>query len=81
MHGVVAGVRDYGNRMGIPTVNGAVYFDERYLGNPLVFCGNVGLIPRDKSFKETAAGRSDRRRRRPHGPRRHPRGDVLLAPS
>ena len=34
MHGVVAGVRDYGNRMGIPTVNGAVCFDERYLGQP-----------------------------------------------
>ena len=31
MKGVVAGVRDYGNRMGIPTVNGAVCFDERYL--------------------------------------------------
>jgi len=54
--GVVAGVRDYGNRMGIPTVNGAVYFDPRYLGNPLVFCGNLGLIPRDKSFKEPLAG-------------------------
>ncbi len=54
--GVVSGVRDYGNRMGIPTVNGAVYFDPRYLGNPLVFCGNVGLIPRDKSFKETQPG-------------------------
>lgn len=44
---VVAGVRDYGNRMGIPTVNGAVYFDDRYVGNPLVFCGCVGLLPRD----------------------------------
>ncbi len=54
--GVVSGVRDYGNRMGIPTVNGAVYFDPRYLGNPLVFCGNLGLIPRDKSFKETRPG-------------------------
>jgi phosphoribosylformylglycinamidine synthase II len=43
--GVVSGVRDYGNRMGIPTVNGAVYFDERYLGNPLVYCGNVAIIP------------------------------------
>ncbi|MBR4753286.1 MAG: phosphoribosylformylglycinamidine synthase subunit PurL [Thermoguttaceae bacterium] len=53
--GVVAGVRDYGNRMGIPTVNGAVYFDKRYLGNPLVYCGNVGLIPVDKSFKEPKA--------------------------
>src|SRR6202034_3990900 len=53
---VVAGVRDYGNRMGIPTVNGAVYFDDRYLGNPLVFCGCVGLIPRDKIEKETIDG-------------------------
>ena len=52
MKGVVAGVRDYGNRMGIPTVNGAVYFDRRYVGNPLVFCGNVGLLPCEMSFKE-----------------------------
>lgn len=43
--GVVSGVRDYGNRMGIPTVNGAVYFDPRYLANPLVYCGNAGIIP------------------------------------
>ncbi len=49
--GVVAGVRDYGNRMGIPTVNGAIYFHERYLANPLVFCGCVGLIPRDRIEK------------------------------
>ena len=56
MRGVVSGVRDYGNRMGIPTVNGAIYFDPRYVGNPLVFCGNVGLLPQDKSFKEAAAG-------------------------
>ena len=56
MKGVVSGVRDYGNRMGIPTVNGAVYFDPRYLGNPLVYCGNVGLIPRDKSRKEPRPG-------------------------
>lgn len=56
MRGVVEGVRDYGNRMGIPTVNGAVYFDERYLGNPLVYCGNIGLLPRDKSRKEARAG-------------------------
>lgn len=52
MKGVVAGVRDYGNRMGIPTANGAVLFDERYLGNPLVYCGTVGLIPKDKCFKQ-----------------------------
>ncbi len=56
MKGVVAGVRDYGNRMGIPTVNGAIYFDERYLGNPLVYCGNVGLLPVDKCQKRPHAG-------------------------
>ncbi|MBI3822434.1 MAG: phosphoribosylformylglycinamidine synthase subunit PurL, partial [Planctomycetes bacterium] len=56
MKGVVAGVRDYGNRMGIPTINGAVCFDPRYLGNPLVFCGTVGLIPADKAFKSARPG-------------------------
>ena len=54
--GVVAGVRDYGNRIGIPTVNGAVCFDERYLANPLVFCGTVGLIPVQRSRKEPRDG-------------------------
>ena len=54
--GVVAGVRDYGNRMGIPTVNGAVYFDPRYLGNPLVYCGCLGLIPKDKIHKAARPG-------------------------
>jgi phosphoribosylformylglycinamidine synthase len=56
MRGVVSGVRDYGNRMGIPTANGAVCFDSRYLGNPLVFCGVVGIMPQDKSFKKTSTG-------------------------
>lgn len=56
MQGVVAGVRDYGNRMGIPTSNGAIFFDERYLGNPLVYCGNVGIMPRGKCEKEIVAG-------------------------
>ena len=56
MRGVVAGVRDYGNRMGIPTVNGAVYFDERYVGNCLVYCGTVGLMDRDKCSKAAREG-------------------------
>jgi phosphoribosylformylglycinamidine synthase subunit PurSL len=56
MSGVVSGVRDYGNRMGIPTVNGAVYFDDRYLGNPLVYCGNVGILPKDKVEKSANSG-------------------------
>ncbi len=56
MKGVVAGVRDYGNRMGIPTVNGAIYFDERYLGNPIVYCGNIGIIDKKKCFKNPQSG-------------------------
>jgi phosphoribosylformylglycinamidine synthase II len=43
---VVAGVRDYGNRMGIPTLNGTVWFDNNYVGNPLVYCGCIGLMPK-----------------------------------
>jgi len=45
--GVRAGVADYGNRLGIPTLNGAILFDERYLANPLVYCGTVGLMPKN----------------------------------
>ncbi len=56
LKGVVAGVRDYGNRMGIPTVNGAVFFDDRYLANPLVYAGTVGLMPADKSFGQAQPG-------------------------
>ncbi|MFZ5800877.1 MAG: phosphoribosylformylglycinamidine synthase subunit PurL [Candidatus Omnitrophota bacterium] len=56
MKGVVSGVRDYGNKMGIPTVNGAILFDERFVGNPLVYCGTVGIIPKDKSFKKPESG-------------------------
>jgi phosphoribosylformylglycinamidine synthase II len=47
LKGVRAGVADYGNRMGIPTLNGAILFDERYLGNPVVMCGTIGLMPRE----------------------------------
>jgi phosphoribosylformylglycinamidine synthase II len=46
--GVVAGVQDYGNKTGIPTVNGGVYYDAGYTANPLVYCGCVGLIPKNK---------------------------------
>lgn len=44
--GVIAGIEDYGNKMGIPTVNGAVWYDPGFTANPLVFCGSVGLAPR-----------------------------------
>ncbi len=40
---IVAGIRDYGNRLGIPTVAGSVDFDESYSFNPLVNAGCVGV--------------------------------------
>jgi len=43
--GVVAGIGDYGNKLGLPTVNGAVIYHEGYVGNPLVYCGAIGLLP------------------------------------
>jgi len=47
--GVRAGVADYGNRLGIPTLNGAILFDDRYIANPLVFCGTLGILPKQLS--------------------------------
>ena len=43
--GVVAGIGDYGNKLGLPTIGGAVIYDEGYLGNPLVYCGAIGILP------------------------------------
>jgi phosphoribosylformylglycinamidine synthase len=54
--GVVAGIADYGNKMGIPTVNGAMLFDHGYVANPLVFCGTVGLAPRGRRPTQPGAG-------------------------
>ncbi|MFP4049670.1 MAG: AIR synthase-related protein, partial [Desulfovermiculus sp.] len=45
LEGVRRGVEHGGNQSGIPTVNGGLVFDERYLGKPLVFCGTVGMMP------------------------------------
>ena len=58
MRGVVHGVRDYGNRMGIPTTSGAIQFDPAYIYNPLVFCGTAGVIPRGDIAKEMRPGLS-----------------------
>jgi len=56
MRGVVEGVRDYGNRIGIPTAAGGLYFDDGYLLNPLVYVGCAGLIPADKIEKKVVPG-------------------------
>ena len=52
--GVVSGVRDYGNRMGIPTVNGAITYHDDFRGAPLVFCGTGGIIPRGMESKKAS---------------------------
>lgn len=46
LRGIHAGVRVGGNESGIPTVNGAIVFDDRYIGKPLVYCGTIGMMPR-----------------------------------
>jgi len=56
MKGAVAGIRDYGNKMGIPTANGGIGFDEGYIGNPLVYAGCVGILPKGKYVKNPQPG-------------------------
>ncbi len=43
--GVREGVEHGGNKSGIPTINGSIVFDDRFLGKPLVYCGTGGLMP------------------------------------
>ena len=45
LRGVRSGIEDGGNQCGVPTVNGALLFDDRYAGKPLVFCGSGSLAP------------------------------------
>jgi len=54
--GVVAGIEDYGNKMGIPTVNGAILYDPDYAANPLVFCGCVGLARKGQHKRDPQPG-------------------------
>ena len=52
--GVVDGIRDYGNRIGIPTISGQVYFHEGYTGNCLVNVGCVGIMKKDELIHSRA---------------------------
>jgi phosphoribosylformylglycinamidine synthase II len=54
--GVTAGISAYGNNMGIPTVNGAIYFDDSYTGNVVVYCGCIGLLPLNKYVRNGKVG-------------------------
>ncbi|MFQ5728743.1 MAG: AIR synthase-related protein [Waddliaceae bacterium] len=51
--GVRYGVEHGGNKSGVPTVNGAIVFDERYLGKPLVYCGTAGIMPAEINGEPT----------------------------
>ena len=78
--GVVKGIGDYGNCVGIPTVAGEVVFDPAYEGNPLVNAMCVGLHARGGADSRRGRGRRqpDHRRRRAHRPRRHSRRVVRV---
>jgi phosphoribosylformylglycinamidine synthase II len=54
--GVVAGIEDYGNKMGIPTVSGAIFYDPGYAANPLVYCGCVGLARKGQRRRDPQPG-------------------------
>jgi len=53
MEGVVKGIEDGGNKCGIPTINGALIFDQSFSGKPLVFCGSVGIVPSEIKGRKT----------------------------
>jgi phosphoribosylformylglycinamidine synthase II len=54
--GVVKGIGDYGNCVGIPTVGGEVVFDPAYEGNPIVNAMCVGLLREDELIRAVAEG-------------------------
>lgn len=57
--GVVAGIRDYGNRVGLPTVSGGVWFDNGYVGNCLVNVGCVGIAEKKNLRRNAVKGPGD----------------------
>lgn len=54
--GVVRGIADYGNCLGVPTVSGEVYFDDSYTDNPLVNAMTVGVVDVKKTASAIAKG-------------------------
>jgi len=54
--GVVSGIRDYGNRVGIPTITGGFFFDEKYTGNCLVNVACLGIVKRKDLANNFAGG-------------------------
>ncbi|MDD4307672.1 MAG: phosphoribosylformylglycinamidine synthase subunit PurL [Thermoplasmata archaeon] len=57
--GVVSGIRDYGNRIGVPTISGSVVFDDSYTGNCLVNVGCIGIARKEHLYKNRVGGIGD----------------------
>ncbi len=53
IHGVLRGIEQGGNKMGVPTVNGSITFHDSYIAKPLVYCGGIGIMPREIQGKKT----------------------------
>ena len=56
LDGVVRGIGDYGNCMGVPTVAGEICFDPHYEGNPLVNAMTVGIVRHKNTASAIAKG-------------------------
>ena len=56
---MIKGIEDGGNKSGIPTVNGAIVFDDRFAGKPLVYCGTGGILQRYYNGIDTSEKRID----------------------
>lgn len=56
VRGVVEGIGDYGNCMGVPTIGGEIFFDEAYNGNILVNAFTLGICKSDEIFYGRAEG-------------------------
>ena len=78
--GVVRGVGDYGNCVGVPTVGGEAIFDPAYERNPLINVMCIGVLPLERLIRGEAegVGNPGDGGRRPHGAGRDPRGDVRV---
>ncbi len=59
MKGVVEGIRDYGNRIGVPTLAGQIYFHEGYTGNCLVNVGCIGIMRKEELIHSKAKNIDD----------------------
>ena len=57
--GVVSGIRDYGNRVGIPTTTGMIHFNNSYIGNCLVNVGCVGIVKKNEIIRSAVKNPDD----------------------